>query len=110
MVRFSRAVLCVLIITAILSSSTLASAELFQDITHKLFRGIANILTGWIEIPKNMYNDSVEVSPWYGWFTGLLKGIGFTVVRTGAGVWDTITFLFPIPSDYEPVWEPEFVF
>lgn len=110
MIQCSKVAIVILVVTAILSSTTTASAELYQDITHKLFRGVANILTGWIEIPKNMYDDMVEVSPWYGWLTGLFKGLGYGIARTGTGVWDTVTFLFPIPSDYEPVWEPEFVF
>jgi putative exosortase-associated protein (TIGR04073 family) len=41
---------------------------------------------------------------------GLAKGVGMTIVRTGAGVYETVTFPFPIPEGYGPVLEPEFVF
>ena len=40
----------------------------------------------------------------------LAKGIGMTIVRTGAGIYEVVTFPFPIPEDYGPVLEPEFVF
>jgi len=39
----------------------------------------------------------------------LAKGVGMTIVRTGAGVYETVTFPFPIPEGYTPVIEPEYV-
>ena len=76
----------------------------------KLGRGIMNILTGWIELPKNVYETSVEENVIAGLTMGLAKGVGMTVVRIGAGVFEAVTFPLPIPEDYEPVLEPEFVF
>ena len=77
----------------------------------KLGRGLVNVATGWIELPKNIYDTSVETNnPLMGITYGLIKGVGMTVVRTGAGAYDIATFLFPIPEDYKPVLEPEFVF
>jgi len=81
-----------------------------QDPAKKLGRGLGNILTGWIELPKNIYDTSVEENVLSGITMGLAKGIGMTIVRTGAGVYETVTFPFPIPEDYQPVLEPEFVF
>lgn len=81
-----------------------------QDPLNKLGRGLANVLTGWVELPKNVYDTSVEENVLSGLTMGLAKGIGMTIVRTGAGVFETVTFPFPIPEDYEPVLEPEFVF
>ena len=81
-----------------------------QDPAKKLGRGLANILTGWVELPKNIYDTSVEENILSGLTMGLAKGVGMTIVRTGAGVYETVTFPFPIPEDYQPVLEPEFVF
>ena len=81
-----------------------------QDPGKKLMRGLANVLTGWVELPKNIYETSVEDNIFAGLTIGLAKGVGMTIVRTGAGIYETITFPFPIPEDYEPVLEPEFVF
>lgn len=81
-----------------------------QDPAKKLGRGLANILTGWVELPKNIYDTSVEENMLSGITMGLAKGVGMTIVRTGAGVYETVTFPFPIPEDYQPVLEPEFVF
>ena len=88
----------------------LATASYAQDPAKKLGRGLANILTGWIELPKNIYDTSVEDKPLAGLTIGLAKGIGMTIVRTGAGIYEVVTFPFPIPEDYGPVLEPEFVF
>ena len=87
-----------------------ATVSYAQDPAKKLGRGLANILTGWIELPKNIYDTSVEDNPLAGLTIGLAKGIGMTIVRTGAGIYEVITFPFPIPEDYGPVLEPEFVF
>jgi len=87
-----------------------ASSSYAQDPAKKLGRGLANILTGWIELPKNIYDVSVEENPLAGLTIGLAKGIGMTIVRTGAGIYEVVTFPFPIPEDYGPVLEPEFVF
>ncbi|RKY41866.1 MAG: exosortase system-associated protein, TIGR04073 family [Candidatus Makaraimicrobium thalassicum] len=81
-----------------------------QDPAKKLGRGLANILTGWVELPKNIYETSVEENVLSGLTMGLAKGVGMTIVRTGAGIYEAVTFPFPIPEDYVPVLEPEFVF
>ncbi len=87
-----------------------ASASYAQDPGKKLMRGLANILTGWVELPKNIYETSVEDNMFSGITIGLAKGIGMTIVRTGAGIYETVTFPFPIPEEYAPVLEPEYVF
>ena len=88
----------------------IASVCYGQDMTRKLGRGVGNILTGWIEVPKNIYDTSVEDNILVGLTMGLAKGVGMFIVRTGAGVYEAVTFPFPIPEDYQPVLEPEFVF
>lgn len=100
----------IIICVAILMILNIATSGYAQDPAKKLGRGIANILTGWVELPKNIYDTSVEDNPLSGLTIGLAKGVGMTIVRTGAGVYETVTFPFPIPEGYAPVLEPEFVF
>ena len=88
---------------------SIATASYAQDPAKKLVRGLGNVFLGWVELPKNIYDTSVEENVFAGLTIGLAKGVGMTIVRTGAGVYETITFPFPIPEDYAPVLEPEFV-
>ena len=74
----------------------------------KLGRGVANIATGWIEIPKQIYQTSVEYDPFTGIVFGTVKGVAYGVLRTLGGGFDTATFIIP-PYD-KPVMQPEFVF
>ena len=76
----------------------------------KLGRGVANTLTGWVELPKNIYNMSVEDNAFAGMTLGLAKGAGMTLVRTGAGIYEIATFPFPLPENFRPILEPEYVF
>ena len=89
---------------------TAATVCFAQDPFTKLGRGVANTLTGWVEIPKNIYATSVEDNALAGVTLGLAKGVGMTIVRTGAGIYEVVTFPFPLPQDYKPILEPEYVF
>jgi putative exosortase-associated protein (TIGR04073 family) len=88
----------------------MASACYAQNMGKKLYRGVANIATGWIELPKNAYNAALEYDFASAVFIGLSKGCWMAIVRTSVGVYDTLTFPFPIPKGYGPLLEPEFVF
>ena len=77
---------------------------------HKLVRGVGNVLTGWLEIPMNIYETSVDENPFVGITIGLAKGIGMTIARTCVGAYETITFPFPIPEGYDAIIDPEYVF
>ena len=81
-----------------------------QDPFSKLGRGVANTLTGWIEIPKTVYSTSVESNALSGATLGLAKGVGMGIVRTGAGIFEAVTFPFALPQNYKPILEPEYVF
>lgn len=98
-----------LVLIAALVILNMATPSYAQDATKKLGRGLVNILTGWIELPKNIYETSVESNPLAGITIGLAKGLGMTVVRTGAGIYETVTFPFPLPQEYKPILEPEYV-
>ena len=95
-----------LITVMIINITSIACA---QDMTRKLGRGVGNILTGWIEVPKNIYDTSMESNVFAGLTLGLIKGVGMTVMRTVVGAYETVTFPIPLPEDYKPIVEPEFV-
>lgn len=75
----------------------------------KMGRGIVNVLTGWIEIPKNVAREWRETDPFTGLILGTIKGIGWGFGRTISGVYEIITFPFPIPRNYEPLMMPEYI-
>ncbi len=75
----------------------------------KLFRGIANTVTGWIEIPKQVSLTWQESGPGSGMTWGLLKGFGWAVARTGVGAYEVVTFPMPIPEGYRPIMQPTYV-
>ncbi|MFC1806960.1 exosortase system-associated protein, TIGR04073 family [Candidatus Omnitrophota bacterium] len=106
------AVLVMMLCIAAVSLPAFAQeGSIVEKMGKKLGRGIVNVATGWVELPKNIYDTSVETNnPLMGITYGTLKGVGMTVVRTGAGAYDVATFLFPVPSEYEPLLTPEFVF
>lgn len=80
-----------------------------QNAPRKLGRGLANIATGWaemfVEIGRKVENDGDIAGIFVAPFTGLIKAVG----RTLAGVYDTCTFIVPLPRGYKPLLEPEFV-
>lgn len=75
----------------------------------KLFRGIANAATGWLEIPKQitLTQQTMGAGSAYTW--GLLKGIGYALARSVTGAFEIATFPFPVPEGYVPVMHPEYV-
>ena len=107
MKRLSKGVVIMVVALMILS---IASAGYAQSMSKKLNRGLTNIVTGWFEIPKNMSAATAKHDFVSAFFIGLPKGCWMTIVRTGAGIYDTLTFLFPVPKDYKPLLEPEFAF
>ncbi|WP_256250662.1 exosortase system-associated protein, TIGR04073 family [Nitrosomonas sp. Nm51] len=68
----------------------------------KILTGVANVATGWLELPKNiiLWNRK-EQSQFIGWTEGVLRGAVHTARRTGSGALDLVTFwlpTFPTPS------------
>ncbi len=76
-----------------------------QDPIHKAGRGLVNILTSWIEIPKQIHLGAQEDNPLTGIGMGLVKGAGLTILRGGVGVYEAVTFPLPYPKDYTSPYE-----
>ena len=83
----------------------LAMAWLYnvQPAMTKLGRGLSNFLLGWLEVPLNTRRyytrkDTVG-SSLAGAAVGAFKG----AVRTGVGLYETVTFFLPYPEHFRPV-------
>jgi putative exosortase-associated protein (TIGR04073 family) len=74
----------------------------------KILSGVANVTTGWVELPKNIILWSQkEKSILVGFSEGVLRGIVHTASRTGTGALDLATFWLPtFPSPDPPfIWD-----
>jgi putative exosortase-associated protein (TIGR04073 family) len=102
---FKKSVVLAIFAMVIFSASVYAADD---NAATKFARGAANTLTGFVEVPKQIYLTSIEYDPLTGIVFGTVKGICYGALRTLAGVYDATFFVVP-PYD-KPVMEPEFVF
>jgi putative exosortase-associated protein (TIGR04073 family) len=86
----------------------------FQEVadksTRKFIRGVANVATGWMEVPKQTYNTWYTERSLMSPAIGFGKGVGMCISREVVGLAEMAMPLSPLPSDWEPTIEPEFVF
>ncbi|MDQ6963388.1 MAG: exosortase system-associated protein, TIGR04073 family, partial [Mariprofundales bacterium] len=83
--------------------------ESYSDgVISKFGRGFANSTTGWLELPKNILNESRATNAGYGITVGLFKGVVDTIGRTLIGVVELGTFFIPNDAFIHPrfVWSP----
>ena len=86
-----------------------AGAEYFAGPDMKLARGVTNVTTGWVEIPKQTSFGSRQTGP-PGAIGGFFKGVALGAARTVVGGYEVATFWAPIPERFEPVMKPATVF
>ena len=108
MIKFGRQIAPFYLVIFLLTASV--GVCFAGDAFTKLGRGVANTLTGWVELPKTIYNTAKEENVLSGMTLGLAKGAGLSIVRTGAGIFEVATFPFPLPENYKAILEPEYVF
>ena len=77
----------------------------------KFSRGVTNVTTSPGEFVTQI-PTAMEQSPDYltGFIMSLGQGIGYMLLRAGAGIYDIATFPFPGPTDYKPIMKPETIF
>ena len=81
----------------------------------KLTRGVANLATGWLELPFRVARTTEDDGSIAGATVGLGGGVWYGVKRTVIGAWETATWFLAnhprqVGSDfYGPLIEPEFV-
>jgi putative exosortase-associated protein (TIGR04073 family) len=83
----------------------LASAQTAMD---KAGRGLAAMITGFLEVPGNMYAMTEERGLGWGVSLGLVQGMGMIVVRELVGAYEFITCPLEIPAGFAPVIQPEY--
>lgn len=94
------------------SSGTSQQVEIpavLTQVATKFARGLANLTTGWVEFPKQIYLIGHKEGWVIGALRGPIEGLGMFVARTVAGAYDIITFPVPIPPQYRPMLAPEYV-
>ncbi len=91
---------------ALADSETPAGAHTHPSIV-KLQSGIANIATGWLEIPKNInlvgQQPNTPASGAAAIGLGTLQGGWYTINRMGCGILDLITAIVPTKPSVDPV-------
>lgn len=83
--------------------------EVVSGMANKAARGVTNVATGWLEFPKQIYTTYKEDGVAKGILVGPIKGVGMTLVRTFAGVGETLTFFVAYPGFYDPYFDPAYV-
>lgn len=89
-----------------------ASDELMEGMVEKLWRGVVNTFTGWIEFPAQIikgYNEGFmgdEDNKIVGAVVGIFDGIGHSAGRTLSGVTDIVGFWAASPETNEGVGLP----
>lgn len=86
-----------------------SAQEVVDGFSTKLVRGVANVATGWLEFPKQIYLTTKHDGAVKGMAVGPVKGIGMTVARTVTGALEIATFLLPYPGFYDPFFDPAYV-
>lgn len=111
--RTLKIVILLLVAVSLMSASAPSYAQdacACKNACKKLGRGVINTLTGWLEVPKGIVDETKENNIFTGLTVGSIKGLGLGLVRTGAGIYETLTFPFPIPEGYEPIVKPNYVY
>ena len=74
----------------------------------KFGRGVTNIATAVVEIPKQTVLMGRDMGP-VGYLVGPFSGLLMTGYRAIVGVTETVFFMVPAPGYYDPFIDPEFV-
>lgn len=83
----------------------MAGPAFAQDPIHKAGRGLTNVLTCWLEIPKGFHLGMQEENPVMGAGVGLLKGGWLAATRLLVGAYEAVSFPLPYPNEYASPYE-----
>ncbi|MFN2508523.1 MAG: exosortase system-associated protein, TIGR04073 family [Chthoniobacterales bacterium] len=79
-----------------------------QGPTRKLGRGISNLLFGWSELPTTIAKVNQDEGNSAAGGYGVVRGIGRSVLRTQAGLFEILTWPIPaVRGTYFPVLESD---
>jgi putative exosortase-associated protein (TIGR04073 family) len=104
-----------LVVVLLLAFTSLAAAQdpqkpeaIVEKMSFKLVRGITNVATAVVELPKQSILTVRERGP-VGYAVGPIKGVIMTLYRALMGSVETIGFMVPQPGYYDPMIDPEYV-
>ncbi|MCX5680487.1 MAG: exosortase system-associated protein, TIGR04073 family [Candidatus Omnitrophica bacterium] len=105
-----KGMLCILLIAALVVSAAGVSyaagaEELFSGMGKKLVRGVVNTVTGWVEIPTQIYYG-YKSENFGGAFVGIFSGIWHGIGRTVSGAGDVVGFWAADPKSNDGVGIP----
>ena len=80
-----------------------------EKMSIKFFRGVANVVTSPVEIPKQIVLTGEEMGGVGYFVVGPFKGILMTLYRATIGVVETAFFTVPQPGYYDPTIDPAYV-
>ncbi len=86
----------------------LASPAGAQTAARKFGRGMADVTTGFLEVPGNTVVETDQHGAAAGVPIGFAKGLGKLVARELVGVYEIVSAPFPVPEGYRPPMQPEF--
>jgi putative exosortase-associated protein (TIGR04073 family) len=99
---------CLFFVFLLSAESAFATEQNYSSqLGSKVSQGLANVTTGFIEIPKNIVNISHEQNFFVGMTWGLLRGVWEGVNRTAVGAVELISSPIPTTDFLMPsyVWE-----
>lgn len=92
--------------------STMAWADQVDygtGVGRKLGRGLGNLAFGWMELLKGIQEVGDNQNFIAGLTWGPIYGAGNTIVREAVGAYEVLTFPIPLPENFKPILQPEFV-
>ncbi len=82
-----------------------------DEILEKLGRGVCNVATSPYELIYQTSRVNNSDGPFAASTFGILKGFSMVLVRAAVGLYEVVTFPFPVPKNYEPILkDPEYFF
>ena len=102
-------VFALIVLLGCLATAAVAEELVPPAAAEKAVRGLANTGLGVVvELPKTVYYDTLEDGPLYGLTVGVLEGLSWGIARTLVGIYEVLTFPFPIPEGYRPIYTPSY--
>ncbi len=98
--------MCFVFSSQVIASEEITENSYFSKIGLKFLSGVTNVVTGWVELPKNINLTGQKDTPVSGLTMvtlGVFQGAWYTINRTGSGVLDLVTFMIPTNPLVDPI-------
>lgn len=82
-------------------------AKNMQTMAKNMGRGVMNLLTCWMEVPRNLWLETTR-NPYYGYIVGVSDGAFLATARAFSGATDVVTFGLTGPGMHSDAF-PDFI-